>query len=42
MDAFRREVLVEIVEALQQNLGGEIDLVSEETYPPGKYSLLEG
>ncbi|HTU00345.1 MAG TPA: Rne/Rng family ribonuclease [Candidatus Sulfotelmatobacter sp.] len=32
----------EIVEALQQNLGGEIDLVPEETYPPGKYTLLEG
>jgi len=32
----------EIIERLQQNLGGEIDLIPEETYPPGKYSLLEG
>jgi Ribonuclease G/E len=32
----------EILESLQQSLGGEIDLVMEETYPPGKYSLLEG
>jgi hypothetical protein len=32
----------EIVEALQQSLGGEIDLVPEETYASGKYSLLEG
>ncbi|MEK6716070.1 MAG: Rne/Rng family ribonuclease [candidate division NC10 bacterium] len=32
----------EIIERLQQSLGGEIDLVPEETYPPGKYSLLEG
>ena len=32
----------EIIERLQQSLGGEIELVAEETYPPGKYSLLEG
>jgi hypothetical protein len=32
----------EIIESLQQSLGGEIDLIPEETYPPGKYSLLEG
>jgi ribonuclease G len=32
----------EVVETLQQGLGGEIDLVPEDTYPPGKYSLLEG
>jgi ribonuclease G len=31
-----------IVENLQRNLGGEIDLIPEESYPPGKYSLLEG
>ena len=23
-------------------LGGEVELVAEEAYPPGKYSLLEG
>jgi len=32
----------EIVEALQQTLGGEIELQAEESYAPGKYSLLEG
>jgi ribonuclease G len=32
----------EIVEALQQRLGGEIELLVEESYPAGKYSLLEG
>ncbi len=32
----------EIIEGLQQTLGGEIELIPEETYPPGKYSLLEG
>jgi ribonuclease G len=32
----------EIVEGLQQTLAGEIELVPEESYPPGKYSLLEG
>jgi ribonuclease G len=32
----------EIVETLRLTLGGEVELISEETYPPGKYSLLEG
>jgi ribonuclease G len=32
----------EVVDMLQQKLGGEIDLIVEESYPPGKYSLLEG
>jgi hypothetical protein len=32
----------EIVERLQQTLGGEIEILPEETYPAGKYSLLEG
>ncbi|HEX7548133.1 MAG TPA: Rne/Rng family ribonuclease [Candidatus Methylomirabilis sp.] len=32
----------EIVETLQQRLSGEIELSVEESYPPGKYSLLEG
>lgn len=32
----------EVVDTLQQTLGGEIDLIVEESYPPGKYSLLEG
>ena len=32
----------EIIDSLQQTLGGEIELISEETYPSGKYSLLEG
>jgi ribonuclease G len=32
----------EIVESLQQSLRGEVELVTEETYPPGKYSLVEG
>jgi ribonuclease G len=32
----------EIIERLQQGLGGEIEILSEETYPSGKYSLLEG
>ncbi len=32
----------EVLETLHRNLGGEIDLLVEETYPPGKYSLLEG
>jgi hypothetical protein len=33
---------VEILEALQQRLGGEIELLVEESYAAGKYSLLEG
>ncbi len=32
----------EVVETLQHTLGGEIELVVEETFPGGKYSLLEG
>jgi ribonuclease G len=32
----------EILQALTQTLGGDIELQVEETYPPGKYSLLEG
>jgi ribonuclease G len=32
----------EIIERLQQVLGGEIEILPEETYPSGKYSLLEG
>ena len=32
----------EIVETLQQRLSGEIELSVEESYPPGKYTLLEG
>jgi ribonuclease G len=32
----------EVVETLQQKLSGEIELVVEESYPAGKYSLLEG
>jgi len=32
----------EVVETLQQKLAGEIDLIVEESYPAGKYSLLEG
>jgi ribonuclease G len=32
----------EILQALTRTLGGDIDLQVEETYPPGKYSLLEG
>jgi hypothetical protein len=32
----------EIIDRLQQNLGGEVELQVEESYPPGKYSLLEG
>jgi hypothetical protein len=32
----------EVVETLQQKLGGEIELIVEESYPGGKYSLLEG
>jgi ribonuclease G len=32
----------EVVDTLQQKLGGEIELVVEESYPAGKYSLLEG
>jgi ribonuclease G len=32
----------EVVETLQQTLGGEIELTVEESYPAGKYSLLEG
>jgi RNA-binding protein YhbY len=32
----------EIIERLQQSLGGEVELLPEETYPSGKYSLLEG
>ena len=27
---------------LQQRLSGEIELSVEESYPPGKYTLLEG
>ena len=33
---------MEIVERLQQSLGGDIDLVLEEGFPSGKYALLEG
>jgi len=33
---------MEIVERLQQSLGGDIDLVLEESFPSGKYALLEG
>jgi len=32
----------EVVDTLQQTLGGEIELMVEESYPAGKYSLLEG
>jgi hypothetical protein len=32
----------EIIERLQQDLGGEIEIMAEDTYPSGKYSLLEG
>jgi len=32
----------EVVETLQQRLGGEIELIVEDGYPTGKYSLLEG
>ena len=32
----------EIVETLRLTLGGEVELISEETYPPGMYLLLEG
>jgi hypothetical protein len=32
----------EVVDTLQQKLGGEIELTVEESYPAGKYSLLEG
>jgi ribonuclease G len=32
----------EIIDRLQQSLGGEIELLPEESYPSGKYSLLEG
>ena len=32
----------EVVDTLQQKLGGEIELIVEEGYPAGKYSLLEG
>jgi ribonuclease G len=32
----------EIIERLQQGLGGDIELIPEDTFPPGKYSLLEG
>jgi len=32
----------EVVDTLQQKLGGEIELLVEESYPAGKYSLLEG
>jgi len=31
----------EIVDTLQRRLSGEIELVLEESYPSGKYSLLE-
>jgi hypothetical protein len=33
---------MEIVESLQQSLRGDIDLVVEESFPSGKYALLEG
>ena len=33
---------MEIVERLQQSLGGDIDLVVEESFQSGKYALLEG
>jgi len=32
----------EVIERLQAGLGCEIEIVPEETYPSGKYSLLEG
>jgi len=32
----------EIIEQLQQSLSAEIELLAEEAYSPGKYSLLEG
>lgn len=32
----------EVVETLQHKLGGDVELIVEETYPAGKYSLLEG
>jgi len=32
----------EVVETLQQRLSGEIELIVEDGYPAGKYSLLEG
>ncbi len=32
----------EVLDTLRQTLGGEIEILPEETYPPGKYSLLEG
>lgn len=32
----------EIIESLTRSLGGEIELQLEESYPPGRYSLLEG
>jgi ribonuclease G len=32
----------EVVETLQRTLAGEVDLIPEESYPPGKYALLEG
>jgi len=33
---------MEIIERLQQGLGGDIELLVEESFPPGKYALLEG
>jgi ribonuclease G len=32
----------EVVDTLQHKLSGEVELLVEETYPAGKYSLLEG
>jgi ribonuclease G len=32
----------EVVKTLAESLGGDIELLAEESYPPGKYSLLEG
>ena len=32
----------EIIEQLQLSLEGQIELLSEDSFPPGKYSLLEG
>jgi ribonuclease G len=32
----------EIIERLQRGLGGDIEFLAEDTFPPGKYSLLEG
>jgi Ribonuclease G/E len=31
-----------VVEGLQRSLGAEVELIVEESYPSGRYSLLEG